>query len=176
MAVKAGIAGREQEEAANSCMMSLNAAAADLAREHHAHACTDVTGFGLLGHALQMARAGNVSVEIFFDSVPKLDGVVDYAATGLLSAAAYSNRNYVGDAVSFADDIKLAEQDLLFDPQTSGGLLVCCTPEDAGRLVEDGRKKLTTPCAIVGRVARTAEESRITVERAGGGREGDMGP
>jgi selenide,water dikinase len=165
MAVRAGMAGPGQEEAANRSMAALNREAAALGRESGASSCTDVTGFGLLGHAIQMARASGVSFEIWTDRLPLLDGALEHAATGLLSAAAYSNRDYVGRAVEFAGDVTLAEQDLLFDPQTSGGLLVSCPGEGAEQMLEKASRRLATPCAIVGRVTATDGESKVTVVR-----------
>ncbi len=166
MAVKAGMASDEQERTANRYMSLLNAGAASLAGEHGAHACTDVTGFGLLGHAMQLGRASGVSLEIHIDAIPRLDGAIEFAATGLLSAAAYANRKYVGDSVSFASDVSLAEQDLLFDPQTSGGLLICCPAGGAAKLVSAMEKEHPGACAVVGRVTETeAKASRIAVKR-----------
>ncbi len=163
MAVKAGMATQEQEQAANNSMASLNAVAATLARKHGANACTDVTGFGFLGHAMQLARAGSISLKIRFDAIPRLDGAMEYATTGLLPAATYSNRKYVGETVSFAPDIELAEQDLLFDPQTSGGLLISCPPEKAEKLVAEAEKKVSTDCAIVGEV-KEVHEGRTSIQ------------
>jgi selenide,water dikinase len=131
MAAKGGVATKEQEDAANRSMASLNRDAAAAARECGATACTDVTGFGLLGHGMQMANASGATLEIHMDSIPKLDGAVEYAGMGLLAGAAYSNRKYAEGSVDFADDITLAEQDLLFDPQTSGGLLFGCEADRA---------------------------------------------
>ena len=165
MAVKAGMAGGEQEDEANRCMSALNRDAAVIAGEYGANSCTDVTGFGLLGHAYQMAKAGGVSMEIYMDAVPRLDGVVEYAAMGLLSGAAYSNRKYVGDKVKFNEDIQLAEQDLLFDPQTSGGLLISCPQDKAQEMIERATRILSTPCGIVGGVLEKDEKSVIKVKR-----------
>ncbi|MHC4713007.1 MAG: selenide, water dikinase SelD [Planctomycetota bacterium] len=165
MAVKAGMADAEREDTANRCMAALNRDAARIAREHGVSSCTDITGFGFLGHACQMARASGVSMEIFVDHLPKLAGVVEYAATGLLSGAAYANRRYVSDGVTFAEDISLAEQDLLFDPQTSGGLLACCPHETADAMLEAARGALSTECAIVGTVIESEEDSQISVKR-----------
>jgi selenide, water dikinase len=156
MAIKAGMASPQQEQAANRSMAALNAEASRLALECGATSCTDVTGFGLLGHALQLARASEVSLELWFDSLPLLEGVLDYAASGLLSGATYANRKYVGEAVNFAENVELAEQDLLFDPQTSGGLLIACPQDQAERLVELARQRLGTPCAIIGQVGSNA--------------------
>ncbi len=165
MAARAGMASAEQEEAANRSMATLNAEAARLARECGATACTDVTGFGFLGHAMQMARASNVSLEICGENVPKLDGVLGFAAMGLLSAATYSNRKYVGEAVAFDDDVPMAEQDLLFDPQTSGGLLIACPAENAEKMTCLAENRLLTPCAIVGRVIQAVPEPKLFVKR-----------
>ena len=150
MAAKAGLASKAHEDGANRTMATLNAEAARLAGKHGAHACTDVTGFGLLGHALQLARASDVAVALWVERIPTLPSALEYAGMGLLPAAAYSNRQYVADAVEFAEDVTRAEQDLLFDPQTSGGLLIACPPEQAQALVEEARHVLTTPCDIVG--------------------------
>jgi len=164
MAVRAGMASPEQEAEANRCMASLNDRAAVLAREHGARGVTDVTGFGLLGHAMQMARASGVSLEIDARAVPRLDGALDFAAQGLLSAAAYTNRDYVGDVASFDADLDLAERDLLFDPQTSGGLLVCCPADRADAFVSRARGALDTACARIGRVVASGPDgARIAV-------------
>jgi selenide,water dikinase len=165
MAVKAGMASPEQEDGANRCMRTLNADAASIVRDGGATSCTDVTGFGLLGHAVQMARASGVSMEIYMDEVPKLHGVLEYAAMGLLSGATYSNRKYVGEAVDFDPDIEEREQDLLFDPQTSGGLLISCPQDRAQDMIEQAKTTLSTPCAIVGRVTERQTETRIAVRR-----------
>jgi selenide,water dikinase len=163
MAAKAGMASAAQEEAANSSMATLNAEASRLALECGATACTDVTGFGLLGHAVQLARASGVSLEVRCDRIPRLDAVLEFAAAGLLSGATYANRKYVGEAVEFSRGVQLADQDLLFDPQTSGGLLIACPPDGAERLIAGARERLTTPCAIVGRVLeeKTAPAIRV---------------
>ena len=163
MAVRAGMADEGQETEANRCMSALNREACQLALDFGAASCTDVTGFGLLGHAIQMAAASGVSMEIWIDKVPKLSGAVEFAEMGLLSAAAYANREYVGDRVEFAEDVSLAEQDLLFDPQTSGGLLVCCPQDKAQAALDRAKELLSTPCAIVGRVLARTEAPRINV-------------
>jgi selenide,water dikinase len=162
MAIKARLATERQEADVNRSMAALNAEAARLAAAHGVRAATDVTGFGLLGHALQLARASDVTLEFHVDALPRLDGVRDFAALGLLSAAAYGNRAYVGEAVEFAEGIALADQDLCFDPQTSGGLLLACPAERASALVAElGRAAAGS--AIVGRVVPAAGATRLRV-------------
>lgn len=99
--------------------MSLNAKAAQFAVRCGARSATDITGVGLLGHGTQLARASNVTLELGIDTLPVLEGAPTFAEQGLLSAATYANRDYVGDFVRFDADVGLTWQDLLFDPQTS---------------------------------------------------------
>jgi selenide,water dikinase len=166
MAVKGGMADKGQENEANRSMSTLNKDAAQIALEYGATACTDVTGFGLLGHAYQMAKASNVAMEIWLDRVPRLNGVLEYAGMGLLSAATYANRKYVGENVTFETGIGLAEQDLLFDPQTSGGLLIALPEKKAYAALEAAEKNLTTPCKIVGKIIKPVKTSTITVRKS----------
>lgn len=174
MAAKGGIASSEQESAANRCMGELNADAARIARAHGVKGCTDVTGFGLLGHAMQMASASGVSMELWSDQLPKLDGVLEFAGMGLLSAAAYSNRSYVGNEVAFEDGVGLDVQDLLFDPQTSGGLLIACDAARADKLLSELNETLVTQCGAIGVVGGPKQDARISVrcrrQFSGGGR------
>lgn len=163
MAIKAGLTSAAQETTVNTSMASLNRVAADLALEHGVRACTDITGFGLLGHACHIARASGVTLRINIRSIPLLDGVLDFASMGLLSAAAYSNRAYVQDRVVLPEDLPMQWQDLLVDPQTSGGLLLTCPPENAQALLSALQKHLSTPCAIIGEVVARQGNSEIHV-------------
>jgi selenide,water dikinase len=165
MAIRARMAKHEQERAANRSMAALNRVAAELARRSGALCVTDITGFGLLGHAMQLARASGVALEIGFEGIPLLDGVLAFAEQGLLSAAVYSNRAYAGDAVEFDDDVALAARDVLFDPQTSGGLLICCPPSRASELVAWAREGLSTTYGVVGRVVEATGQPLIRVRR-----------
>lgn len=165
MAVRAGMASTGQERELNRSMAVLNAVAADLAQRCGARCATDVTGFGLLGHALQLARASGVALELGTEGVPLLDGAVAFAEQGLLSAATYTNRDYVGDAVAFDDDVPLPLRDLLFDPQTSGGLLICCPRARVDELVTWARRELDTSSGVVGKVVEAVGGSLIRVGR-----------
>jgi selenide,water dikinase len=165
MAILAGIATREQEDEVNRVMATLNREAADLAHYAGARCVTDITGFGLLGHALQMARASGVALQLGMDNVPILEGAIGFAEQGLLSAATYHNREYLGEAVYFDRQILLAERDLLFDPQTSGGLLVCCPEARVADFVARAAARLDTACAVVGRVVEADGGPLITVAR-----------
>jgi len=123
-AIKHGIAGVVAAEAAKNIMAKSAARAAEEMRKARAHACTDITGFGLLGHAYEMARASNVSLTIEAARVPLLPDVLDLIAQGMLTRGDKNNRAYVGDTVTIGKHISREMQSALFDPQTAGGLLI----------------------------------------------------
>jgi len=104
-------------------MATLNKAARDIMVQHNVHSCTDVTGFGLLGHCFEMAQGSGCTIHIHADKVPFHPEALELAAMGLIPAGAYRNREYAQAAVKVRGDISLALQDILYDPQTSGGLL-----------------------------------------------------
>jgi selenide, water dikinase len=140
-------------DAATASMSQLNRAAAEALRDLEAkssascvHAVTDVTGFGLLGHAREMALGDpgkgipTVSIELHADKVPALPGAREAAKDGLIPGGLNNNRDFMGDCVHFAVGVPEEIRHLLFDPQTSGGLLVAVSPEFAGlalQLVRD---------------------------------------
>lgn len=146
--------------AATRSMLTLNRHASHLAREANAHAMTDITGFALLGHAREMADRGNVRFVIDAASVPALDGALAYAAEGIVTGGAGRNRAGLEGHVTIGDGVDDATEHLLFDPQTSGGLLVALPPDAAtamvARLHADGM-----PGAVIGRVEAG---SRVLVE------------
>jgi selenide,water dikinase len=141
-ALKQGRAAEEHLTAAVASMARLNREAAEALREVESaqarpgapgpvHAVTDITGFGLLGHAREMAVASSVSFEIDCRRIPFLPGAVEAARAGFLAGGLKNNRDFIGSCVGFADSVKQEFRDLLFDPQTSGGLLASIAPEAA---------------------------------------------
>lgn len=130
----------EQYERLLHSMATLNAAAAErITACPHIHACTDVTGFGLLGHSDEMARGSGVTVRLYSRRIPLLPGALKLAESGILPAGAYRNMAYVRPRLSVADTVPQALADLIADPQTSGGLLVALPMEEAGALARDLR-------------------------------------
>ena len=105
-------------------MLTLNSAVAQVLTGVEVHACTDVTGFGLLGHAREMALASNVTLEIMSDAIQFLPGARDYSCKGAHSAGLKNNREFVESCVKFDGVPDPALEALLYDPQTSGGLLI----------------------------------------------------
>ena len=127
-ALKRGIAEQAHVDASIHAMLTLNRAAAEALEGLEVHALTDVTGFGLLGHAREMARASGVTLEIEAARVPLLKGALEYAERGALPAGLQNNREFVGPCLEGSSPL----DDLLYDPQTSGGLLISIAPADAG--------------------------------------------
>jgi selenide,water dikinase len=139
-------------EAAARSMTALNKRAAERMIEFGAHACTDVTGFGLMGHLAAMGAASKVDVEIVFDHVPLLPGVRECAAQGILPGAIERNRESSGHALAAADGVPPAMLDILFDAQTSGGLLIAVPEAAADALVARLREDGISEAAVIGRV------------------------
>lgn len=130
-AVKHGKASKETEAAAIAAMTSSAAEASKLMVKLGASACTDITGFGLLGHAYEMANASNVTLEIDSSSVPLLPDVIELIGQKMLTRGDKNNRVYVGDTVAIAGNVSAEMQSALFDPQTAGGLLISIAVEAA---------------------------------------------
>jgi selenide,water dikinase len=129
-ALKRGIAEVAHVEAAIESMLTLNREACERMLEFDVHGCTDVTGFGLLGHAREMALGSGVMLEMEADSVQFLPGAAQYAAAGAIPGGLVNNREFVAPCV----EGDIAGRDLLFDPQTSGGLLIALPEADAVQL------------------------------------------
>ncbi len=148
-AVKGELAAEKEIQGAVKAMTTLNKYAAELARGFEVHSCTDVTGFGLAGHAMEMAKGSRITFVIHTEKIPVLSGAQEYAEMGLIPAGAYRNREYLEEDIE--SRICGWREDLLFDPQTSGGLLLAVTPEDAGKLMEK-LSGLELPSAVIGEV------------------------
>jgi selenide,water dikinase len=142
----------------------LNTPGPDLAALPGVHALTDITGFGLAGHALELARGANCQVQIDWSAVPLLQGVRGLAERGFVTGA--SGRNWIGYGadVGLPADFAAVDQALLTDPQTSGGLLVSCTPAAVGAVLAVFKKHGFESAAVVGEiVAATAGAARLQV-------------
>ena len=158
-AARVGQASEETLTQAEQSMTTLNQYAAEIFGRYTVHACTDVTGFGLLGHLHEMLGE-QCSAVLAWERIPVLPGALDYAGEFLLTAAAQRNRNFVGERVKFGH-LPFAAEEVLFDPQTSGGLL-CALPEwEADRAVEE-LCQAGLPAAVIG-VVTAKSEFEITV-------------
>jgi selenide,water dikinase len=128
-ALKQGLARVGDVRAATDSMLTLNRAAAEAMQDLEIHALTDVTGFGLLGHAREIAVASRVTLEIDATRVPILPGALEYVRAGAIAGGLKNNRDFVGPCVEAVSEF----DDLLYDPQTSGGLLIALPGEEAAR-------------------------------------------
>ncbi|MCD8143844.1 MAG: selenide, water dikinase SelD [Oscillospiraceae bacterium] len=135
-AMKGDLADEETRAYAYSLMMTLNRAARDCMVKYRVHACTDVTGFGVLGHLLEMAQGSGVEIHLSLSGVQFLPQSVAFARMGLLPEGMYRNRAFAESAVDLGD-VPMEYQDLLFDPQTSGGLCIAVDPNDAPALLSE---------------------------------------
>ncbi len=160
-ASRVGEASEEAVNAAIQSMTTLNKTAAALCRDYHVHAVTDVTGFSFLGHLHEMLHGAH-SAEIFASQVPVFPEALRHADEFLLTAAGQRNRNYVGEHVRF-DGVPFAMEEVLFDPQTSGGLLIALPEAEAPALLE-ALKAAGLSAGIVGRV-RAPGETEILVRQ-----------
>lgn len=135
-AAKAEIASAESMALACQLMTTLNKAARDVMVKYRVHACTDVTGFGLLGHGCEMAQGSGAALELDVAAIDMIGEAVELARMGILPEGMYRNRAFAEGEVD-AGDTPLCRQDVLYDPQTSGGLLMAVHPEDADALYEE---------------------------------------
>jgi selenide,water dikinase len=134
-AIKRGRASSADVQSAVSSMLQLNRRASEICREFHVDAMTDVTGFGLAGHASEVAKASHISIHIDQQKVPLLPGVLEYSRQGFCAGGLTSNEEFFGPKVSIAESIPREMRNVLFDPQTSGGLLIFCQAQDAKSLL-----------------------------------------
>lgn len=129
---KAGMVSQEDYNAMVASMAALNAKAAELTQTFPSvHACTDITGFGLLGHSFEMAQGSNATLRLFSRKLPLLSGARELAEMGIIPAGAYRNMDYVKPHLKIMDSANTALVDLISDPQTSGGLLVALPGDQA---------------------------------------------
>jgi selenide,water dikinase len=138
-AARGGLVSEEALRAACAEMGTLNRKASEILRQYEVHACTDVTGFGLLGHACEMAADSPCDIRIVAASVPLLPSVRDYAAMGLVPEGTYRNKNFRLRFIVNAEACSADEVNILFDPQTSGGLLVAAAAANADAILGELR-------------------------------------
>jgi selenide,water dikinase len=134
-ALKRGRALSEHIQIAIHTMATLNRRASEIAQMFRTHAMTDVTGFGLAGHASEVAQASQLSIEIDHSKLPLLPGTLDYSREGHCAGGLASNEQFFGEHITIEPSIPPESRNVLFDPQTSGGLLIFCHADDAASLL-----------------------------------------
>ena len=139
-------------EALIACTTKLNTPGRTLGTREGVHAMTDVTGFGLLGHLLEVCQSAKLTASIDINSVPLIDGVRALAAEGFVTGASARNWRAYGDKVCLSTNVTKLDQALLTDPQTSGGLLVACAPREADEVLALFRRDGFERVAVIGRL------------------------
>ena len=161
-AAKAELVNEETMAYAVKLMTTLNKTARDAMVKYRVHACTDVTGFALLGHACEMALGSDAQIQIDVDAIDLIPDALEFARIGILPEGMYRNRSFA-EAYVDPGEVELAKQDLLYDPQTSGGLLIAVHPDDADALYEE--LKGTVPSAQkIGTVKKYTGGKRIRLQ------------
>lgn len=151
-AYKAGEASGEEVEAMTTAMKSLNAVASEVMQELGVNACTDITGFGLLGHGLEMALASRVTLGFQAGKLPLMNGALRHAQSGLMPAASVQNKHHVSPNVRLEGKISDDLLDILCGAETSGGLLVSLSREKAETLLENLHSRGVEDATVVGEV------------------------
>ena len=160
---KAGMADAGFLQRAIDSMVRLNDIASEAMNEWGPHACTDITGFGLLGHAAEMAKGCGLSFRFFYSDLPILAGTKEYAAQGMVPGGAYCNQDHFGPEIFISAKVPEAERIILFDPQTSGGLLIALPRSNGEKLLGNLQAKGIQEASIIGEVIQR-EKNLISVE------------
>jgi selenide,water dikinase len=151
-ALKGGMASEEAVRKIVESMVTLNRTASEWMGKFGAHACTDITGFSFIGHALEMATASQVGMVIQSKAIPIFPEAMEYAKLGFVPGGAHSNRQFFSCKVDADTNLSRLLMDILYDPQTSGGLLISLPSDQAQNLVETLKKEAQMDAWIVGHV------------------------
>lgn len=149
-AIKAKIASKEAYEKAVKVMVYLNKYAGEIITDYNITSCTDITGFSLIGHAYEMAEPSKKTFRIFKDAIPFIKEAKEYASMGLIPAGCYENKRYL-EGKYLLKNVESWMEDILFDPQTSGGLLISCKEKDYIDILTR-LENLEVESAVIGRV------------------------
>lgn len=151
-AIKGNLASGDITRNVTAIMAALNRTAARVMRGYPVHACTDITGFGLLGHVAEMMQGTGLGVKLFVERLPIIDVALGFAAMGMVPGGTHNNRSFRSSMVDLAEGVEPAMQDILFDPQTSGGLCIAVSPTSADGLVEHLQNEGVEHATVIGEV------------------------
>lgn len=140
-ALKAGMASPSAVEKITRAMVTLNKTVCEIVQDIGIHACTDITGFGLIGHAMEVARASHKAVALSAAAIPLFEDALEYASMGLVPQGAHNNRTFYESWVIYQEPLSPEKKDILYDPQTSGGLFITIDPQKKGILIEISKRK-----------------------------------
>lgn len=160
-AIKGEIASKRVYDEAVKWMATLNKYAGEIIVNYDIHACTDITGFGIMGHGYEMAEGSNMTLKLNKGSIPYIEEAREYAEMGLVPEGSYNNRDYL-DGKYELKNVESWMEDILFDPQTSGGLLVSLSKEESLKLMKEFEEK-NIPAWVIGE-AIEKEDKYIVVQ------------
>lgn len=160
-AIKADLADEAVIKKAVDIMAYLNKDACEAMVKVGVNGCTDITGFGLLGHAYEMAEASGVSMEIWSDYLPLIRESLEFAKMGIIPAGTYNNEGYLDGHILFTEGIPQEIKDVMYDPQTSGGLLISVPEGHSERLMEELRKVNRVDFNLIGKIK---EKGKYSIE------------
>ena len=153
-AMKRGIASEEQKREAITSMSLLNKQAAEVLGQFPIHSCTDITGFGLLGHLSEMTVGSGLEIDLYLNKIPLMPGLAELISRNCLPGGTVNNRNHYGHLVHFAPDISEAEKNILFDAQTSGGLIVALPAEYGEKALQVCQEAGLSRASLIGKFIR----------------------
>ena len=162
-AIKRGVVNTNIMDIAVETMRTLNKSAAEAMAEIGVNACTDITGYGLLGHLLEMCKGSNVTATIEFDSMPFMNGVFELAQDGIIPGGTKRNLEFVQDDINPAEHLAEFQLHMLADAQTSGGLLISVSPEKAKSLVNTLKSKKILASHIIGEIQSNDGEVKVNI-------------
>ena len=158
-AYKANLAEDSALEESIKNMITLNEKASDIMKKYDVSACTDVTGFGLLGHLYEAAHSSQITAKIFYEKIPVLNGAYEYASMGLIPSGSHTNEKFLSGHIAFERAIGKTELSILCDPQTSGGLLIFVKKNNAKKLLKELKDNDIIHAHIIGSVLEKSEKS-----------------
>lgn len=162
-AIKRGIASEAITKNISRMMAALNRTAAEVMMQFSVHACTDITGFGLLGHLAEMVEDSGMALRLDSSQIPILPEAIEYAKMGMMPGGTFKNKEFRLGMIEFSSGVDPLIRDILFDPQTSGGLMICVKREQADALVSKLIDEGVAASKIIGEVISSPVE-KIFVE------------
>jgi selenide,water dikinase len=160
-AYKANLADGSTVEESIKNMITLNDKASGIMTKYDVSACTDVTGFGLLGHMYEAAHSSKITARIFYEEIPVISGAYEYASMGLVPSGSHSNEQFLSGHIAFEKAISKTELSILCDPQTSGGLLIFVNKNNSKNLLKDLKDNGIIHAHIIGTVLEKSEKPII---------------
>jgi selenide,water dikinase len=162
-AVKGKLASQDALAAMIETTAALNDKASHIMLRYETHACTDITGFGLGGHLLEMARASHMEITLYADRIPIMPEAKDYALMGLIPAGSYATKHFCENMVDINAGTETVLIDLVFDPQTSGGLVFSIRSDQAETCLDELKDQGVQPATIIGEVVASHPKGRLRI-------------